>query len=80
MMAELTFEEKNLVCIYSGGGTRLGTIAALEDMRRYLAPDEADLLTLTDSALDKLRGMDDTDFAGLDLIPDFDPEDSAYGV
>lgn len=37
-MIELTFEERNLVCIYSGGGTRLGTIAALEDMRRYLAP------------------------------------------
>ena len=27
-MIELTFEERNLVCIYSGGGTRLGTIAA----------------------------------------------------
>ena len=32
-MTELTFEERNLVCIYSGGGTRLGTIAALEEMR-----------------------------------------------
>lgn len=27
----------------------------------------------------KLRGMDDAAFAGLDLIPDFDPEDAAYG-
>lgn len=78
-MIELTFEERNLVCIYSGGGTRLGTIAAQEDMRRYLAPDEAELLALTDSALGKLYGMDDETFAGLDLIPDFDPEDSAYG-
>lgn len=78
-MTELTFEERNLVCIYSGGGTRLETIAALEDMRRYLDPDEAELLALTDSALGKLRGMDDTAFAGLDLIPDFDPEDAAYG-
>ena len=78
-MNALTFEEKNLVCIYSGGGTRLGTIAALEDMRRYLAPDEAELLALTDSALGKLYGMVDVSFAGLDLIPDFDPEDSAYG-
>ena len=48
-------------------------------MRRYLAPDEAELLALTDSALGKLYGMDDETFAGLDLIPDFDPEDSAYG-
>ena len=78
-MTELTFEEKNLVCIYSGGGTRLGTIAALEEMRRYLEPDEAELRELTDSALDKLRGMDDAAFAALDLIPDFDPEDPAYG-
>lgn len=78
-MTELTFEERNLVCIYSGGGTRLETIAALEDMRRYLEPGEAELLDLTDSALGKLRGMDDTAFAGLDLIPDFDPEDTAYG-
>ena len=78
-MTELTFEERNLVCIYSGGGTRLGTIATLEDMRRYLEPGEAELLALTDSALGKLRGMDDMAFAGLDLIPDFDPEDAAYG-
>ena len=34
-MIELTFEERNLVCIYSGGGTRLGTIAALEEGRPF---------------------------------------------
>ena len=78
-MTELTFEERNLVCIYSGGGTRLGTIAALEEMRRYLEPDETELLGLTDSALGKLRGMDDAAFSALDLIPDFGPEDAAYG-
>ncbi len=77
-MIELTFEEKNLVCIYSGSGTLRGTIAALEDMQRYLEPDETELLALTDSALDKLRGMDDEQYADLDLIPDFEPEDSAY--
>ncbi len=78
-MIELTFEEKNLVCIYSGSGTLQGTIAALEHMRRYLEPDESELLALTDSALDKLRRMSDEQYAALDLIPDFDPEDSAYG-
>ena len=78
-MNVLTFEEKNLVCIYSGSGTRRETISALEDMRRYLQPDETELLHLTDSALDKLRCMDDGQFSALDLIPDFDPEDSAYG-
>lgn len=77
-MIELTFEEKNLICIYSSSGTRRGTITALEDMRRYLEPDEAELLALTGSALDKLRRMDDEQYAALDLIPDFDPEESAY--
>lgn len=78
-MKELTFEEKNLVCIYSGAGTRQGTIAALEEMRGYLASDETELRELTDSALDKLRRMDDAAFAALDLIPDFGAEDTAYG-
>ncbi len=78
-MNELTFEERNLVCIYSGGGTRLGIIAALTEMRGYLEPDETELLDLTDSALAKLRSMGDADYNALDLIPDFDPEDSAYG-
>ncbi len=77
-MNELTFEERNLVCIYSGG-TRQGTIDALTEMRGYLEPDEAELLALTDSTLGKLRAMSDGDYDALDLIPDFDPEDSAYG-
>lgn len=76
-MIELTFEEKNLICIYSSG-TRQGTITALEDMRRYLETDETELLSLTESALSKLRRMDDEQYAALDLIPDFDPEESAY--
>jgi len=78
-MNALTFEEKNLVCIYSGGGTRRETISALEDMRRYVQPDETELLELTGSALDKLRRMDDEQFAALDMITDFDTEDYAYG-
>ena len=71
-MIELTFEEKNLVCIYSGSGTRQGTISDMEQMRCYLEPDEDELRTLTDSALDKLRRMGDEQYAALDLIPDFD--------
>lgn len=78
-MTELTFEEKNLVCIYSGDETRQGTISALEDMRQYLEPDEDALRRLTDSTLRKLQHMSDTQFATLDLIPDFDLEATAYG-
>ena len=78
-MNDFTFEEKNLLCIYSGGETRLGTIAALEEMRGYLEPDETELGGLTDSTIAKLRQMTDTDFESLDLIPDFGPEDFANG-
>ena len=78
-MNEFTFEERSLMCIYSGSGTRTGLIAALEDMRGYLEPDEDDLRKLTDSALGKLRCMSDSEFEAVDLCPDFDLEDSAYG-
>lgn len=78
-MNEFTFEERNLLCIYNSTGTRVGLIAALEEMRGYLEQDEAELRELTDSALSKLRRMSDADYEALDLYPDFDPEDAAYG-
>ena len=80
-MNEFTFEETNLLCIYngSGGGTREGLIAVLEEMRGYLEPDKTELRGLTDSTIAKLRQMTDTDFESLDLIPDFGPEDFANG-
>ena len=78
-MENFTFEETNLLCIYNGTGTRTGVIAALTEMRGYLEPDEDELRELTDSALAKLERMTDSDFEALDLYPDFDPEDSAYG-
>ena len=80
-MNDFTFEEQNLLCIYngSGGGTRTGVITALTEMRGYLEPDEDELRTLTDSALAKLGRMTDADFAALDLFPDFETEDPAYG-
>lgn len=78
-MNELTFEEKNLLCIYNSAGTRGGLIAALEDMHGYLEPDETELLELTGSALTKLRAMSDGQYEALDLTPDFDLEDFANG-
>ena len=80
-MNDFTFEEQNLLCIYngSGGGTRTGVIAALTEMRGYLEPDETELRSLTDSTLAKLGRMTDADFTALDLFPDFETEDHAYG-
>lgn len=77
-MKEFTFEEMNLMCIYNSAGTREGLIAALTEMRGYLGADEAELLALTDSALQKLAALTDADYAALDLFPDFDGEDAAY--
>ena len=41
--------------------------------------EERSLRELTDSALYKLGQMRDEDFDALDLTPDFDTEDAAYG-
>jgi hypothetical protein len=64
-------DEINLMCIYNTG-TREGLIAELTQMRGYLGAEEKELLALTDSALEKLRNMSDTEYAKLDLFPDFD--------
>ena len=67
----ITFEERQLMSLYNTG-TRTGLIAALVEMRGYLAADETELRELTDSALAKLRGITDAEYAALDLTPDFD--------
>ena len=41
-------------------------------MRGYLTPEETELRELTDSALQKLQDMSDSEFAELELYPDFD--------
>ncbi|RGK66718.1 transposon-transfer assisting family protein [Enterocloster bolteae] len=79
-MENVTFEEMSLMCIYNSAGTREGLIDALTEMRGYLGPDETELLALTDSSIEKLTAMSDDDYAVLDLYPDFDGEDAAYGV
>lgn len=79
-MENVTFEEMSLMCIYNSAGTREGLIDALTEMRGYLGPDETGLLALTDSSIEKLTAMSDDDYAALDLYPDFDGEDAAYGV
>lgn len=69
-MENFTFDEVNLICIYDPG-TRQGLIAELERMKGYLKPEEAELRTLTDSTLGKLRNMTDAEYNVLDLVPDF---------
>ena len=67
-----TNDEVSLMSIYNAAGTREGLIAALTEMRGYLDTEEAELRELTDSALAKLCGITDAEYAALDLTPDFD--------
>lgn len=73
-MENFTFEEMNLMCIYNTG-MREGLIGALTEMRGYLEPDETELLTLTDSTLEKLSHMSDEAFDAMELYPDFGDEE-----
>ena len=77
-MNELTFEERNLVAFYNRDN-RETTMRALHEMRSYLDGGETELRELTDSALYKLGQMRDEDFDALNLTPDYDAEDAAYG-
>ena len=71
-MPTITYEEQQLMALYSSTGTRTGLIKALREMREHLGPEDADLRTLTDSAIGKLEAMTEEDYAALVLIPDFD--------
>ncbi len=73
-MGNFTFEEVNLMCIYNTG-TKEGLMDALREMRGYLEPDEAELLALTDSTLEKLSPMSGAEFEALELYPDFDEKE-----
>ena len=71
-MNDFTHDELSLMSIYNSTGTREGLKKELTKMRGYLATDETELLNLTDSALGKLDGITDAEYADLDLFPEFD--------
>ena len=74
-MMNFTNDEMNLMAIYNTG-TRGGLMDALTVMREYLEEDEAELRDMTDSVLEKLNAMTDSEYDELVLIPDFDEEDA----
>ena len=74
-MMHFTQDEINLMAIYTPG-SRDGLIAELTEMRTHLEPDETELRELTTSVLKKLSEMTDAEFDTLDLIPDFDFEET----
>ena len=71
-MNDFTQDELTLMSIYNGSGTRQGLIDEMTAMRAYLDADEAELRTLTDSAIKKLGSITDKEYAALELIPDFE--------
>lgn len=73
-MNTFTNDELNLMCIYDTG-TRQGLMEELASMKKYLEPDEQELLALTDSVLGKLEKLTDEQYASLELVPDFDIAD-----
>ncbi len=66
---KLTFEENNIVALYSGE-TREETIGKIEEMMQYLETDEAELRLLSEGAVTKLRNMSDEEYSELDLFPE----------
>jgi len=70
-MITFTYDEINLMAIYDTG-TKVGLIAELSEMRRYLDENEKELQVLTDSVLTKLNAISDDEYSELDLIPEFD--------
>ena len=73
-MDRFSIEELNLMCIYDTG-TRSGLIAGLEKIALELAPEEAELSELIQSALKKLTAMSDQEYGELILVPDYKEED-----
>ena len=74
-MMNFTNDEMNLMAIYNAG-SRTALMDALTAMREYLEEDEAELRDMTDSVLEKLNAMTDSEYDELVLIPDFDEEDA----
>ena len=70
----VTYEERQLMAIYNTG-TRKGLLEELMEMQSYIAAEEKDLNKLTASAIRKLQEMSDDDYAALDLVPEFIPDE-----
>ena len=71
----ISFDEQEFMALYNASGTRQGLIDALEEMRGYLGPDDADLQVFTESCIEKLKTMSDAEYLGLELDSVLDSEE-----
>ena len=76
IMSRFTVEESNLMCIYNTG-SRADLLSELREMQNHIAADEAELLALTKTVMEKLSAMSDEEFESLsgELIPDFEEQE-----
>ena len=72
-MEKFTVEESNLMCIYNTG-SRTSLLSELEEMENHLVADEAELIALAKTVIDKLSAISNEEFESLsgELIPDFE--------
>ena len=75
-MSRFTVEESNLMCIYNTG-SRADLLSELREMQNHIAADEAELLALAKTVMEKLSAMSDEEFESLsgELIPDFEEQE-----
>ena len=71
----ISFDEHEFMALYNASGTRQGLIDALEEMRGYLGPDDAELKTFTESCIEKLTAMSDEEYRGMELDSVLDAEE-----
>ena len=76
MSRGITFDEQEFMALYNASGTRQGLIDALEEMRGYLGPEDAELKAYTESCIEKLKAMSDAEYRGMELDSMLDPEES----
>ena len=69
-MTNDTNDEMNRMSI-DNPASRAGLMRELREMRGYIGADQPELLTMTDSTLQKLESISDAEFAELELYPDF---------
>lgn len=65
MNTMFTVEESNLVCIFAGE-SRTEVIEDISRALKYLEDDG--LIELSEKVLEKLKGMSDGEFAGIDFV------------
>lgn len=78
-MERFSRQELNLICIYDTG-SRNGLISEITGMTVYLTPEEANLRSLAESVIAKLRRMTDDEYRDLAAAGiDFDPKEDSDG-